>query len=66
MLKNMCKFKRNLYEDMTKGEIIIVFGALCVFIAIWTQSGFVNAMAFSGIFSIIYGIIKVSSDYFDK
>ena len=43
---------------MSRNEIIILVGALCVSAATWLMSDFANALMFLGLFAIIYGVVK--------
>lgn len=45
---------------MSRNEIIILVGALCVSAATWLMSDFANALMFFGLFTILYGIAKVA------
>ena len=46
---------------MSRNEIIILVGALCVSAAIWLMSDFANALLFVGLSAILYGIVKTIS-----
>ena len=45
---------------MSRNEIIILVGVLCVSAATWLMSDFANALIFFGLFAILYGIAKVA------
>ena len=45
---------------MSRNEIIILVGVLCVSAAIWIRSDFANALIFFGLSTIFYGIAKVA------
>lgn len=47
---------------MSRNEIIILVGALCVSVAIWLLTSFPWALFLFGIYVFFHGIIKATND----